>query len=149
MVELMNCRMLMTVLDDWRAEVLTSARVVRLLVSFKFASNGNDQVPAPLSSCASPADAAGPAFNGTKPPGTPSTSLLPAFCAAVSDCIRRGFWWRVIHRCHVDFEPGAHRGELRFDVFRFHTGFSFGPAREGRKVTSFTRGRGLNLQFGL
>ncbi len=38
---------------------------------------------------------------------------------------------RMIFRCHVDFEPGAHRGERRFDMFRFHTGFSFGPAREG------------------
>src|ERR1017187_2076022 len=32
-----------------------------------------------------------PFFNGTKPPGIPSTSVLPAVCAAASDCIRRKF----------------------------------------------------------
>ena len=33
----------------------------------------------------------GPFFNGTKPPGMPSTSVLPALCAAESDCLRRRF----------------------------------------------------------
>src|SRR2546426_5636553 len=51
--------------------------------------------PARPSDYSSPACSGGtlglPFFSGTKPPGTPNTSVLPAFCAAASDCIRRRF----------------------------------------------------------
>ena len=56
-----------------RAEMITSTRVV--------------QVASVLSVLAGLADC----LSGTKPPGMPSTSVLPAFCAAVSDCINRRF----------------------------------------------------------